>query len=232
MTEKRERMNEAELRMLLEQGERPVSLSSEQRDRILRSIDQATSLEQNRVSHFAAPVLSEKETERVEPIDAILDEPPHSGSRGLLLAAAISGFVILVGLFALSVRSNEVESVAEPQDTRPSVTLVECPAEITEFLDAIESWGDVENWSFVTDSSSPEPDLLTLSIAALQSELMSDVADEGLIEELQTLSGPSPGNLTASRPVDREQRFEAVSAAEMAVTEALRNNPSLANCAG
>lgn len=86
-------------------------------------------------------------------------------------------------------------------------------------------------WSFVTDASAPEPELLTLAVAALQLEFVdTELATNDLVERLEAI-GQSPLDRRL-RSVDREERFEAVLAAQVAVETAATNNPQLSNCSG
>ena len=149
-----------------------------------------------------------------------------------MATAAILAFVVLVGLAVFaSLRSSDVVSVADPQQGAPTAVAPACPAVVTEFLEAIDLWGGVENWSFVTDASAPEPDLLTLAIVVLELEVVAaEQVDSDVAERLQSIrDAPLDRRL---RPVDREERLEAVLAARLAVETAASSNPQLSNCSG
>lgn len=233
MTKEPTDMDEAELRILLQRGERTVTPSLQQRDRIRDRIDQELEVERMASRNLSSVLGRESDSavEPVEPIELVWEDPrPRTTVRLLLASAAILAFAVVgLAVFA-NIRGNSVVSVADPQEASPSAAAPACPAEITEFLEAIDLWGGVENWSFVTDASAPEPDLLTLALAVLDLEAAApELANEAVAEQLESLREVSLANREL-RPVDRQERFEAVSAVQLAIDDAAMNSRQLSNC--
>lgn len=233
MTEEPTEMDEAKLRMLLEQGEQPVAPSREQLDRIRDHLGPALGAERRGAGIFDPTLGQDSDTTQPELLELVFgDSGPRASGRPLLATAAILTFVVLVGLAVLaSLRGSDVVSVADSKVTPPPGAAPACPAVVAEFLEGIDLWGGVENWSFVTDASAPEPDLLTLAIWVVELEVVAaELANSDLAERLQSIrETPIDSRL---RPVDREERLEAVLAAQVALEMAASNNPQLSNCSG
>ncbi len=224
---------EEELRSLLKDSERPSALSPQQRERIRRRLGPALQAGANQPADSRAMIDRGDSPISDAPLELIKDDSVGAQrGRSLLAKAAILVAVVALGLGLLSLREEDlVETANQPAITQPSGPAT-CPSEIGDFFAAIGLWGDVENWSFLTDRNAPEPDLLSLAVAVLESGALSDAsADQELAERLRQLRQTSLDSPSLPwSTVDREEHFEAVSEAELAVSSAISSDSRLASC--
>lgn len=233
MTMESSPIDEDQLRKLLKGGERPIPLSNEQRDRLRRQI--GPGLEVNPRDRGIDVRLTDagSATESAEPLEAVFRErAAEPRGRRLLAAAAIAIFTALLGWGIIASQGGEVlETATNPELTQPRAA-VACPAEVSAFLEAIDLWGSVENWSFLTDRRAPEPDLLRLALEAVESPALAQAVEDGSVaEQLRKLQQASlDGPELPWTDVDREEHFDAVTSAEVVVSNATIDSPALVSC--
>lgn len=90
-------------------------------------------------------------------------------SAGILSVAATVVMVTLLSFLLLSSRSNNTETlVADDELVTPEPAgEAFCRDYAAPLAAAVDTWDGVENWSYLTDSRQPEPDLINLAKVAL-----------------------------------------------------------------